>query len=221
MNYIYDITLNFSRNNMYEFYEWKEEDDPEFILKIPLYKVDEETFYDLKNNDVIVSKKLLELIEDKTEIYTPTSINLIRYACVFISENSVFALEFDSDGNNYMKSNLSIDEESEIIDSSKNIKYSIIDYKIKNKNKIKERFITRKEEEIERYLVTKLDNMKKNNEQTKLKYIFYEIYNEKMDDIEKIYSKLLNVAKNGDNKFYKLREILNLMENKKIMSNNS
>ena len=161
MNYIYDITLNFSRNNMYEFYEWKEEDDPEFILKIPLYKVDEETFYDLKNNDVIVSKKLLELIEDKTEIYTPTSINLIRYACVFISENSVFALEFDSDGNNYMKSNLSIDEESEIIDSSKNIKYSIIDYKIKNKNKIKERFITRKEEEIERYLVTKLDNMKK------------------------------------------------------------
>ena len=122
-NYIYDITLNFSRNNMYEFYEWKEEDDPEFILKIPLYKVDEETFYDLKNNDVIVSKKLLELIEDKTEIYTPTSINLIRYACVFTSENSAFALEFDSDGNNYMKSNLSIDEESEVIDSSKNIKY--------------------------------------------------------------------------------------------------
>lgn len=221
MNYIYDITLNFSRNNMYEFYEWKEEDDPEFILKIPLYKVDEETFYDLKNNDVIVSKKLLELIEDKTEIYTPTSINLIRYACVFTSENSAFALEFDSDGNNYMKSNLSIDEESEVIDSSKNIKYSIIDYKVKNKNKMKERFITRKEEEIEKYLVTKLDNMKKNNEQTKLKYIFYEIYNEKMDDIEKIYSKLINVAKNGDNKFYKLREILNLMENKKIMSNNS
>ena len=86
---------------------------------------------------------------------------------------------------------------------------------------MKERFITRKEEEIERYLITKLDNMKKNNEQTKLKYIFYEIYNEKMDDIEKIYSKLINVAKNGDNKFYKLREILNLMENKKIMSNNS
>lgn len=221
MNYIYDVTLNFSKNNLYEFYEWKEDDDPEFILKIPLYKVDSETFENLKNDDVLVNKRFLELLEDKTEVYTPNSINLVRYACIFASEYSAVAIEFDSDGNSYMKSKLSIDEESEILDSSKNIKYSIIDYKIKNKNRVKEKYVTRKEEEIEKYIVFKLDNMKKNNEQTKLKYIFYEIYNEKLDDIEKIYSKLINVAKNGDSKFYKLKEILNLMENKKIMSNNS
>ncbi len=221
MNYIYDITLNFSKNTLYEFYEWREDDDPEFILKIPLYKVDIETFENLKNDEILINKKFLELIEDKTEVYTPNSINLVRYACVFVSDYSAIAIEFDSEGNSYMKSNLSIDEEIEILDSSKNIKYSIIDYKLKSKNKIKEKYITRKEEEIEKYIILKLDNMKKNNEQTKLKYIFYEIYNEKLDDTDKIYSKLINVAKNDNNKFYKLKEILNLMENKRIMSNNS
>ena len=39
MNYIYDITLNLNKK-LYEFYEWKEEDNPEFILKIPVYKVE-------------------------------------------------------------------------------------------------------------------------------------------------------------------------------------
>ena len=36
MNYIYDITLNLNKNKLYEFYEWKEDDEPEIILKIPI-----------------------------------------------------------------------------------------------------------------------------------------------------------------------------------------
>ena len=35
MEYIYDIVLNFN-DCYYEFYEWKEDDDAEFILKIPI-----------------------------------------------------------------------------------------------------------------------------------------------------------------------------------------
>lgn len=221
MNYIYDITLNFNRNNIYEFYEWREEDSPEFILKIPLFKIDKETFFDFKNNDVIVGKKFLETLEDKTEVYTPSSISIIRYACVFIYDSSSIAIEFDSEGNSYMKSNISIDEELEIIESSENIKYTIIDYKIKNKVKSKNKFVTRKEFEMADYLLSKLDNMIKNNEISKLKYIFYELYNEKLDDIDKIYSKLLNVINNSDSKFYKLQEIFLLIDNKKIMSNNT
>ena len=63
--------------------------------------------------------------------------------------------------------------------------------------------------------------MKNNCEYSKLKYIFFEIYDEKSDDIEKIYNKLINVAKNDDKKNIKLSNILNLIENRKIMSNNS
>ena len=50
MNYIYDITLNFNKSNLYEFYEWCEDDCPEFVLKIPAFKVDNETFKSLKND---------------------------------------------------------------------------------------------------------------------------------------------------------------------------
>lgn len=221
MNYIYDVVLNLNKNNIYEFYEWKDEDNPEFILKIPMYKVDKDTFLNIKYDDIIINKKFLDVIEDKTETYSPNSISIIRYACIFVCDENVIAVEFDSDGNNYMKSNLSIEEQQEIIDASKSIKYSIIEYKIKKQSKGDKKYVTRKEEEIEKNLILKLNNMKKNNEISKLKYIFYEIYNEKLDDVDKIYNKLINVALAYNQKTMKLLEILNLTENKKIMSNNS
>ena len=221
MNYIYDITLNFNRNDLYEFYEWRDDDNPEFILKIPMYKIDENAFYEIKNNDITLNKKVLEQICEKTEVYSPNSIGIIRYACLFMCKEDIIAVEFDSEGNSYMKSNLSLDEENEIIETSKNIKYSLVEYKVKNKKKYQNKYITRKENEIEKNLINRLENIKKNNEFLKMKYIFFELYNEKIDDIEKIYNKLINVIKNDSNKIGKLCEILNLTENKKIMSNNS
>ena len=221
MNYIYDITLNLNKNKIYDFYEWKDEDNPEFILKIPVYKVDSDTFLNLKNNDIIVNKNFLNMIEDKTETYSPNSINIIRYCALFVSDAGVVAIEFDSDGNNYMKSIVSIDEENEIIDAVKNIKYVILEYKIKRKIKNNIKFSTRNEKSIESYMLSKIDEMKQNCEYSKLKYIFYELYNEKSEDVERIYSKLINVSKNDNSKFNKLNDILNLIENRKIMSNNS
>lgn len=221
MNYIYDISLNLNKNNLYEFYEWKEEDQVEFILKIPVYKVDVDTFYDIKENDIIINKEFLINIFDKTEVYTETSINLIRYACVFAYDEGAVAVEFDSDGNNYMKSNLSIDDEVDVLEVTNTMKYSIIDYKIKGKKVNKVRFCTRSEAEDEDYILNRINNMYNNKERAKLKYIFYELYNEKLDNEEKIYSKLVNVIKNNDIKMKKLKEIINLMENKKIMTNNS
>ena len=221
MNYIYDITINLNKHSLYEFYEWREEDVPEFILKIPLYRVDKETFLDLKNNSVIVTKEFLLKIFDKTEVYTPNAINLIRYGALFSCDESVIAIEFDSDGNSYMKSNLSIEEEIEVIECARLLKYTILDYKVKSKNTYKEKFITRKELENKDFALNKINMIYKNSEEMKLKYIFFEIYNEKLDDCEKIYSKLVNIINNNDNKLEKLNEILLLMDNKKIMTNNS
>lgn len=221
MNYIYDITINLNKNNLYEFYEWREEDVPEFILKIPLYKVDKEAFLDLKYNNIIVSKDFLLKIFDKTEVYTPNAINLIRYGALFSCEESVVAIEFDSDGNSYMKSNLSVEEEIEVIECARLLKYTILDYKVKSKNSNKEKFVTRKELENKDFALNKINTIYNNGEEMKLKYIFFEIYNEKLDDCSKIYSKLINVINNNDNKLNKLNEILNLMDNRKIMSNNS
>lgn len=221
MNYIYDITLNLNKNNLYEFYEWREDDVPEFILKIPIYKIDKNAFFDIKNNNIIVDKDFLITIFDKTEVYTEDAISLIRYAALFSDGNNVIGIEFDSSGNSYMKSNLSIDDESEVLEIIKDIKYTLLDYKVKNINNLQIKLLTRKEKEEEEYLLNRVNSMYKNNETEKLKYIFYELYNEKLDNLEKVYSKLINVVKNNESKVKRLLEIISLMENKKIVTNNS
>lgn len=221
MNYIYDITLNLNKNNLYEFYEWREDDVPEFILKIPIYKIDKNAFLDIRNNNIIVDKDFLITIFDKTEVYTEDAISLIRYAALFSDGDNVIGIEFDSSGNSYMKSNLSIDDESEVLEIIKDIKYTLLDYKVKNINNLQIKLLTRKEKEEEEYLLNKVNSMYKNNETEKLKYIFYELYNEKLNDLEKVYSKLINAIKNNEGKVKKLLEIISLMENKKIVTNNS
>ena len=221
MNYIYDITLNLNKNNLYEFYEWREDDVPEFILKIPIYKIDKNAFLDIRNNNIIVDKDFLITIFDKTEVYTEDAISLIRYAALFSDGDNVIGIEFDSSGNSYMKSNLSIDDESEVLEIIKDIKYTLLDYKVKNINNLQIKLLTRKEKEEEEYLLNRVNSMYKNNETEKLKYIFYELYNEKLDNLEKVYSKLINAVKNNESRVKRLLEIISLMENKKIVTNNS
>ena len=120
-----------------------------------------------------------------------------------------------------MKSNLSIDDESEVLEIIKDIKYTLLDYKVKNINNLQIKLLTRKEKEEEEYLLNRVNSMYKDNEIEKLKYIFYELYNEKLDNLEKIYSKLINVVKNNESRVKRLLEIISLMENKKIVTNNS
>lgn len=220
MNYIYDISLNFNKNNLYEFYEWKEEDDVEFILKIPIFRIEKEDFINIKYSDIIINQNFLKQLLDKTEVYNQKSVSLIRYSCVFSCDNSAIAIEFDENGNSYMKSNLSIDEEADVIECASLLKYTILDYKIKNKKNMKNDFCTRNDKESRKYVLKCLENIKLNNEESKLKYIFYEIYNEKLSDIEKIYSKLVNVAKTSDDKSIKLKNIIDITE-RRIMSNNT
>ena len=42
MNYYYDIVLNLNEE-LYEFYEWEENDSIDFIKKIPLFRVSTKT----------------------------------------------------------------------------------------------------------------------------------------------------------------------------------
>lgn len=221
MNYIYDITLNFNKSNLYEFYEWCEDDCPEFVLKIPAFKVDNETFKFLKNDSIILCKEILEKLYDKTEIYSPSSIKLIKYSALFICEYDAVAIEFDENGKTFMKSNLSLDEENDVLEISKDFKYTILSYKLLEKNKQKNTFFTRRERKTEEFMEKEINEMYENNEFSKLKYLFFEVFNQKIDDELKIYHKLISVIKNNGNKFEKLNEILSVMNKSKIMNQNS
>lgn len=217
MNYTYDIILNFNKDNLYEFYEWIDTDCPEYVLKIPTFKVDNETIKDLKINNVIVDKDFISKIYNKTEVYDSDSIKSIEYACLFVSDEEVIALEFDEDGNSYMKSLMCIDEENDILEFSKKFKYTIIDYKIKNKVSNIPIFNTRKELQIKYKIENKINDLYINKEYSKLKYILYELFKEKNDDEVSVYYKIINLIRKSDNKIYRIEELLSMMD-KKIMN---
>ena len=73
MYYFYDILLNFQGDNdLFEFYEWLNTDNIEFVKKIPLFRVstkllqdslkykvrfDENVIYQIKNKTILKSTK--------------------------------------------------------------------------------------------------------------------------------------------------------------------
>ena len=172
MNYIYDITINLNEE-LYNFYEWESDDNIEFYLKIPIFKVEKETMLDFISSNFIIDKQFLNRIANKSEIYGKRN-NKNQNLCAFVGENKVVVVLFDEKGNNIKKSFLSIDEEEDIIEYSKVIKYSLVDYKITEK-KVTNFYLTRNEFNAKNQLLKKLKKIYNNKEYSKLKYIFYEV----------------------------------------------
>ena len=185
MNYIFDITLNFN-DELLNFYEWDDLDYKEFFLKIPIFKVEENTMFDFINSKFSVNKEFLNKIYNKSENYQNKD---DKYVCLFSSSNTILAVRFNDDGISISKSYLCIDEEDDILEFSKSIKYTLIDYKVLERKKIN-RFITRNKINLKNRLLNDLDLIIKTNEIDKLKYIFYELYNEKENDINKMKDKI-------------------------------
>lgn len=206
MNYIYDITLNFNKE-LYDFYEWNKEDDINFYIKIPIFKVEDNIIDDFITSTFIVDKTFLSKILNKTESYSKTNIKINKYSCVFTSIDRVVAVCFNEKGESILKSNLSIDEETDVLEFSKLIKYSLIDYKIKEKNNVKNKFITREEKYIKKTFLSYINQIYDNREYDKLKYVFYEVYDQKSNNESKIYSKLINLVENNTDKINKLKKV--------------
>ena len=57
-------------------------------------------------------------------------------------------------------------------------------------------------------MINLLKDIYNKKEENKLNYIFYEVYNEKMDDINKGYLKLMNLIENNSSKLSSLYNIL-------------
>lgn len=210
MNYIYDITLNFN-NELNNFYEWDEQDNIEFCLKIPIFRVEDDIIKEFIKSTFQVEKCFLQRIEDKTELYGKNNLENSKYSSIFVGNELVLAVSFNEKGISKEKSYLSIDEENEIIDYSKSIKYSLINYKVLSKNKTNY-FITRNEKNNKVKLLNNIKNMYQSKEYEKLKYIFYEIYDEKSDNQNRIYSKLINLIENNSTKIDDMNKIINKIE---------
>lgn len=185
MNYIYDIVLNF-KESLYEFYDWNLSDNIRHIKKMPMFRVDKELLNNFKLNEIKLDKGFLDLIYNKTEFFSNKNIRHMEYAFVISDEEE--ALAFEIKNNIIRLSRLAISEELEVLEMVNKFDIYKINYKILNKRKIEE-FKTRREVDLEKYLQKELKKLQNENID-KLKYIYYECFNEQEDDRNKILNKL-------------------------------
>lgn len=207
MNYIYDIVLNFDKE-AYSFYDWNKDDNIELFLKIPVFRIEDEILKKIVKSTFTVDNEFLSIIKNKTTKYSSKKTKIAKYCSLFVSDEMCLAVEFDENGKSKNKSFLGIDEETEVIDYSKTLKYKIINYKISESKNSKQKFLTRKEIKDKNSMIKVLKDIYERKEENKLNYIFYEVYNEKINDLNKEYLKLINLIENDSIKVNKLLNVL-------------
>lgn len=200
MKYIYDIVLNFNEL-FYEFYEWNDEDNIEYIKRIPIIKVSCDNMNIIKNYKIIMDNNFIESIKNMTEIYTDNNIIKTEYACLFCSNTDVIAIEFNSKGLSILKSDLIVDEALDIIDYSSKMKNIPIIYEMVSIDK--KVLYTREETNKINFMNKEVDYIYKSNID-KLKYIYYECFNESDIDTLKMYKRIKEYINDTPNKLYEL-----------------
>lgn len=201
MNYIYDIFLNFN-DTLYDIYEWNKTDPIIHIRKIPLFKVDKKTMCDFITKKIELNAEFLSKILKKTELFSKNS--NINYAFLISDGIDVIAYKHS---NKY--SRLLVEEEREVIEYVRSINNTKIDYKIiKNNTSIS--FKTRNETKIKEYITKKINELIKNNDYDKLKYLYLDCFNKNVDKVDKLFLDELN--NNWDNVYLKLYNLLKLIE---------
>ena len=208
MNYIYDIVLNFNKE-YFSFYEWNKKDSIINVKKIPLFIVDNNTFNIMKYDKVTVDISFINLIKDKTYLYSK---NKIGNAILISNTKEVIGVLFDNSGNLIKRSSLLIDEEEEVLDEIDND--DIYNINIISNKKIKREEINRSERE-KKTLLNKY--IKKENNITNLKYLYYDYFEKDEDNINTIKDNLLEKI-NGPwsdklNSFYNTVKIFNKINN--------
>ncbi len=181
MNYIYDIFLNF-QSELYDFFEWNYDDKITHIRKIPVFRINPNDFLKIKNSSFRINNDFKEKIHNKTECFNQRKVTTIEYACLFTNAIEVVAILFDKEGNSNKYSNLFIDENTEVIEVCEQLEEECFSYIVNNKKQINN-YTTRKDREIIKYIKNEFNLLIKNNENDKLKYLYYECFNKKENRI--------------------------------------
>lgn len=212
MNYIYDILLNF-HDILYEFYDWNPNDNIINIRKIPLFKIPSNQLKEIKESSIRFHEDFLKKIENKTELFSSKDIKSIEYSCLVSDGSETIALLIK---NNYVqKSYLLVDEETEVLEVVTRLKEESLSYEILKRAKYAG-FKTRKELETEKMIRKNLKRLKEENDIQQLRYLYYECFNEKEKDKEKILNRLeYTLEKKFDMISNKLSQFFQLIQTSK------
>lgn len=201
MTYIYDLILNFNKE-IYEFFEWKKDDNYLHIKKIPLIKIDSKSL-----NDIFDNKVHFNNIEDKiynnTEYYNKKVLEKIPYSALLTDSYRILGIILDNNLNIIKYSKLDIEDEEMVLDISSRLPNIFLEYNILDSN-IKTN-LTRYEQNILEYLKKEINNI---NDYSKIKYLYYEYFLKEENDINIMKNKLINSLNNYSNKHLDLYNVI-------------
>jgi hypothetical protein len=207
MIYVYDVLVNLSEE-LFDFYDWNENDDFVHVRRVPTFKVSNEVYFDVAVKKVRLDEEVLASIKDKTQVFSSRNIEVLPYSAVFTNGENAIMVEFNSKGYTSRKSKFLVNEEIEILDIAKSMKVSSIHYNVIN-NRVKMNGMLRSEKVIIDRIVNELSFLKDNDE--KISYLYYEWF-ERQDGVNK-YDSLVKDLKSGfTNKHLEFMELLELLQ---------
>ena len=200
MNYIYDILLNFNEK-YYDFYEW--DDNVIHIKKIPIIKISNKQLKIIFENKVKI--KLNNI--NKTEVFNNKSMN----SCIVFSDEFGIAIKLDKDFNVIERSSLLFEDLEDVLDNK--LENKILDIEVIEP--IKNNLLIKEDDILYNYISKEINKLIKNKDYNALLYIYYECFNMKENDLEKVIKRIKNITLNDffnyGNKIY---GILKLTTNK-------
>ena len=207
MSYIYDILLNF-QNEYYDFYEWNDNDKIIHIKKTPIIKVSDKDFLKIKYSDIVFNENFLNLIHHKTQVFKKYDINTFNNICIICSDKEAIGLKINKNGKVIGKSSLLIEENDEVLELTYNSPCQNVEYTADNFHK--EILQTRYEITERKNIINKLNNLFENKEFDKLKFLFFECFNYKEENINIAFNKLKKEVLEFKENYYKIDEFLKL-----------
>ena len=208
MNYIYDIVLNFNKE-LYEVFEWKDDDNLINIRKIPLIKINDDDFVSLLYNKIKIEKLVLDTFKKKFSLYSEEiNGNVI---CIVTNGQRAMGVMYDKLGNLIGRSAMLLDEEEEVLEESENLEETKLLYEINKTQQVNiklSRVEIEKKQYIENFL-NAIDDIKI------LKYIYFDYFDREAEkeDIKKIL--LMELEKKWDNNLNRLYTLTQTLSNVK------
>lgn len=207
MTYIYDVILNFN-DNLYEFYEWEKNDNYLHVKKINVIRIESKIFNEILDNKVKFNDDVFINIFNKCEYYDKKKVKTFPYVFLLTDTYRTMALMLNEELEVVKYSSLLLDEEEEVNEISNRLPLIKLEYNIVEKNKISD--LTRYEQKVLNYIEKDLHTSYKKKDINKLRYLYYEYFNEENDDLENIYKTLLKTLETYDVKHNNLYKLIKL-----------
>lgn len=210
MVYIYDLVLNWCDKKRYEFFEWDDNDEIEYIKRIPVFRIN--NLSEILDSKIKVNMDFLNKIYNKTEVYGNKKVEKVEYACVLCDSlyKKAIAIEFNGGGESIYRSNIYFYDLDDVFLLSKKIDSFNLVYEVINGYENRDFYLTREEIKKKFFLVNEINNSYFEKDIDKLKYLYYEFFCDECDDINVIRNRLLESLNN--NFTYKHNDIYELMK---------